>query len=101
MKTLKKFSQEETKRLRNIIECTDKEFVLFNTIKLNEEAGEICNEILKHFKCARKNKLEQAQELGSEIADVVIVASILAESMNIDLEKALNDKIQKIEKRYN
>ena len=101
MKKLQEFAKAESKRLREIIECTDKEFALFNAIKLGEEVGEVNNEILKHFKAGRKNKLKQEQNLESELADVMIVLSIIAEDMNINLEKAIEEKIKIIEERYN
>ena len=58
MDRLQKFIKIEFKRLREKIKCTDSEFILANTVKLSEEVGEVCNEVLKHFKYARKEKLE-------------------------------------------
>lgn len=100
MKRLKEFIKIEAKRLRDQIPVTDKEFTLFNTIKLGEEVGEVNNEILKHFKCGRKEKLNGNNELSNEIADVMISCAMLAECMDLDLNEALDKKIKIIEERY-
>jgi NTP pyrophosphatase (non-canonical NTP hydrolase) len=94
MNKLIDFAKIETKRLRKKINCSDKEFTLFSTIKLGEEVGEVNEEILKHFKCARDEKLNNDNKLSHEIADVMIVAAILAESMNLNLNDILEEKIK-------
>ena len=72
------------------------------TIKLMEELGELCNEILVHGGDQRKDKLDQIKNDGlpSEFADVLITTLLLAKSMNVDVEDALMRKIEKINKRY-
>ena len=41
-----------------------------------------------------------AGNLSEEFADVLITALLLAKAMNINVEKALEGKIEKINKRY-
>lgn len=71
------------------------------TIKLGEEYGELCDEILASAGDQRKDKLDKPHELEGEFADVVIVAFLLAKSMNVDMQKALKEKIKKIKTKHN
>jgi len=100
MEKLKEFAKSEIKRLREKANCTDKEFILINAIKLSEETGEVSNEILKHFKNARKEKLDRDLKLGDELADVMIVTAGLAELMGVDLNASLERKIKYIKEKY-
>jgi NTP pyrophosphatase (non-canonical NTP hydrolase) len=100
MKDLQKFAKEESERLKKRMGYGDKEFILTNAIKLGEELGEVNEEVLKYFKYARKEKMVKENELAHEIADVLIVSTILAESLGIDIEGALKEKIKIAEERY-
>ncbi|HLD06457.1 MAG TPA: MazG-like family protein [Candidatus Nanoarchaeia archaeon] len=40
------------------------------------------------------------ENLPEEIADVIITALLLAKSMDIDIEKALEKKVEKVNNRY-
>ena len=77
--------------------------ILAQTVKLTEELGELCSEVLAHKSLQRKQKLENhdKENIQEEFADVIITAMLLAKAMNIDIEKALENKIKKINKRYN
>lgn len=76
--------------------------ILAHTVKLTEELGELCDEVLAYNSLQRKEKLNENTEenLAEEFADVLITSLILAENMNIDIKKALEEKINKINKRY-
>lgn len=76
--------------------------ILARTVKLNEEVGELCNEVLGFIKAQRREKLEQFDNssLSGEFADVIITTLLLAKSMDIDVKKALEEKIKKIDDRY-
>lgn len=80
---------------------TEKE-ILTKTIKLNEEVGELCNDILSILKLQRKSKLDKfdKRNMYEEFADVIITAIQLAGAANVDVERAVNDKLKKIEERY-
>lgn len=76
--------------------------LLTQTVKLNEEVGELCNDILSVLKLQRKSKLEKFEKKNfyEEFADVIITTIHLANDAGVDLQKAINRKMRKIEKRY-
>lgn len=76
--------------------------ILTKTIKLNEEVGELCNDILSVLKLQRKSKLEKFDKRNfyEEFADVIITTVQLANSAGVDVNRAIDDKLKKIEKRY-
>lgn len=75
--------------------------IFARTIKLGEEYGELCDEILASVGDQRKDKLNGPHELEGEFADVVIVTFLLAKAMNVDMPKALKEKIEKIKTKHN
>lgn len=79
---------------------TEKE-ILTKTIKLNEEVGELCNDILAVLKLQRKAKLDKFDKRNfyEEFADVIMTTMQLANSAGVDITRAINDKMKKIEKR--
>lgn len=103
-KELLKFIEIEDERLKNCYcNCSDYEkLILARTVKLTEELGELCNEVLTHSSLQRKQKLDNidTENLPQEFADVIITALLLAKAMNVDIENALLKKIDKINKRY-
>ncbi len=78
--------------------------ILTKTVKLNEEVGELCNDILSVLRLQRKSKLEKfdknKQNFYEEFADVIITTIQLASVAGVDVERAVHDKIKKIEERY-
>lgn len=80
---------------------TEKE-ILTKTVKLNEEVGELCNDILSVLKLQRRAKLEKFNKsnIYQEFADVIITAIQLADAAGVDVERAVEDKLKKIEERY-
>lgn len=80
---------------------TEKE-ILTKTIKLNEEVGELCNDILSILKLQRKSKLEKfdKRNVYQEFADVIITTIQVASITGVDIERAVSDKLKKIEDRY-
>lgn len=80
-----------------------RERILARAVKLNEEVGELCSEVLASSGDQRKEKLANYNEhtLQAEFADVVITTLLLAKSMNVDVPKAIEIKIDAINKRYN
>lgn len=81
---------------------TQQERILARTVKLIEELGELCSEVLASNGDQRKEKLENHDKnnLPNEFADVIITTLLLAKSMNVDIEQALVNKIEIINKRY-
>lgn len=96
---LKKLQQEA----ENIINAVDNKLSITHTdnisiMHLTEEIGEIVRQI------NNKNirKVEQDMEnLEEEIADVILLTTKLANNNNIDIEKAITTKIDKLKDRHN
>lgn len=104
LKNLQEKIREQTERTRphyKLYTQTEKE-ILTKTIKLNEEVGELCNDILSVLKLQRRSKLEKFDKRNfyQEFADVIITTIQLAISAGVDVERAVSDKLRKIEQRY-
>ena len=104
MKKLLKWVEKERGRLeKNHGKYPDQEKEIFAcVIKLGEEFGELCQEILFHSTLQRKSKMKKfkKENLSKEFADVLIATILLAQEMNVDVEKALENKMKKIDERY-
>lgn len=76
--------------------------ILTKTIKLNEEVGELCNDTLSVLKLQRKSKLDNFDKRNfyEEFADVIITTVQLANAAGVDVSRAINDKLNKIEHKY-
>ena len=88
--------------LQKFISLTLKEKeVLYRTVKLNEEVGELCNDILAVLALQRKAKLKlfDKRNLYAEFADVLITTMQLANAMGVNLDRAVKDKLKKIRTR--
>jgi len=102
-KQLLQFIDSESKRLKKHKgkDVSQRERVLFRTVKLMEELGEFCNEIMASNGKQRDKKLKgyKKENLEGELADVIITTLLVAESLDINVEKSLEKKINKIKKR--
>ena len=67
-------------------------------LDLVSEIGEISKEILKSTNYG-KNKLDSNLEIKNELGDALYSLIVLANSLDIDLEEALNIVLKKYEKR--
>lgn len=76
--------------------------ILSRTVKLNEEVGELCNDILSILKLQRKAKLENfdKRNVYQEFADVIMTTIQLANAAGVDVERAIEDKLKKVEEKY-
>lgn len=103
-KNLLSFIDKEDRRLKNNFEnYPDQEKrILARTVKLNEEVGELCDEILSCLSFQRKDKLDKhdRNNLPKELADVIITVLLLAKAVDVDIKEALEKKIEKINQRY-
>jgi len=104
LKDLLKFIEIESKRLIKYYGgYPDQEKrILARTVKLAEEFGELCERILAYNALQRKEKFKKfnQKKLQEEFADVIITTFLLAKVTNVNIEKALEKKIKKINKRY-
>ena len=91
---------ERTRPHYKLYTQTEKE-ILTKTVKLNEEVGELCNDILSILRLQRRAKLEKfdRRNIYSEFADVIITTVQLAAITGVDIERAVHDKLKTIEKR--
>lgn len=90
------FIKNEHDRLIKFYGFTDKKQMKYpNTIKLMEEAGELAQEILASESIQRREKLSGKNEIGNEVADVIITALIIAENNDIDINSELKKAIEK------
>ena len=87
---LKYYSKGEDKQKRT----------LARTVKMCEEVGELCSEILVFNTQQRKTRKRNDKHLREEFADVIITNFLLAKNLDVDIEKGIKEKINKIEKRY-
>jgi NTP pyrophosphatase (non-canonical NTP hydrolase) len=76
--------------------------ILARAVKVSEEVGELCNEVLVFNSLQRKQKLESSdtENLPEEFADVLITVLLLARAMDVDVQAALEKKIKNINLRY-
>lgn len=74
-----------------------------NTLILNEEVGEFSSLVARVYgeQSFKKEitKEEQEKQLKGELADILFVVVCLANQMDIDLEEAIKDSIEKKTKR--
>ncbi len=102
---LVKFIEEEKERLRirfNVDKMTENEAIFSQTVKLMEEVGELAEQVIASKSLQRSKDKEFSEELlADEVADVILATSMIASRLGIDVEKALQAKIKKIEARYN
>lgn len=91
---------EKTKPHYKLYSQEEKE-ILTKTVKLNEEVGELCNDILGILKLQRKAKMKNfdKRNIYQEFADVIITTIQLAQVAGVDIERAIEDKLKKIEVR--
>jgi len=103
IKELMQFIKEYNQRLSEKYGSSkDKEkSILRSALKIGEEFGELCDEVMAYHAIQRDSKMENRDEdgLANEFADVLIAVCMLADDMDVDLEKALEKKIKKIRER--
>jgi len=69
--------------------------------RLTEETGELAREINHRWGPKTKKLTESKEELAEEIADIFFTLCCLANSQNIDLDKAWQAMMKKYEQRDN
>jgi len=115
IRALQKFIQAEAIRLKKRFgEIQNQEkLILSSTVKIMEELGELSELVLKKRQrqdkmnfskresdLGQKNISHHNEALEDEFADVIISTAMLAHDMDINIEKALKNKMKKIEERY-
>jgi NTP pyrophosphatase (non-canonical NTP hydrolase) len=102
-RNLLKFIETEDEKLKRRFSSyvNEEEVILARTVKLGEEFGELCEEVLAYNSLQRKQKMDNhdKENLPEEFADVIITTLLLAKTMDVDVEKALEEKMQKLNNR--
>lgn len=101
IENLLKFIKEEHERLMEFYEFDENERLKSPlALKVMEELGELYEEILVKEGLQRDEKLkDKDSEIGEEFADVLITILILANNLEVDIEKELEEKIEMIQDR--
>ena len=94
-------TEDEKLKMRFSSYVNEEEVILARTVKLGEEFGELCEEVLAYNSLQRKQKMDNhdKENLPEEFADVIITTLLLAKTMNVNIEKALEEKMQKLNHR--
>lgn len=85
---IKKFCKE--KNLESTLEI--------RTLDLVSEVGELSKEIIKGTNYGKKN-FSKTENTEMEIGDVIFSLTVLANELNVDLEKSLDMALEKYKKR--
>lgn len=91
-------SREQDLRIKFVSLTKREKDILLKTVKLTEEVGELSNDILSVLSLQRKSKLEAFNKanLYEEFADVVLGAISLANTMRVNMDRAVRDKLKKV-----
>lgn len=76
--------------------------ILSRTVKLTEEVGELSNDILSILSLQRESKLKKfnKRNLYDEFADVILSTIILANTLRVDVSRAVKEKLKKVLTTY-
>lgn len=79
------------------------ERVFSQMLKVSEETGELSEQVLWKFGWQRLDKMDKIndEKLSGEIADVILSTMRLARMLDIDIEKALVNKMEILKERFN
>lgn len=91
-------SRERELRIKFVSLTKREKDILLKTVKLTEEVGELSNDILSVLSLQRKSKLEAFNKtnLYEEFADVILATIALANTMRVNVDRAVKDKMRKI-----
>lgn len=96
--------EKSMEKMQNVVLELVKKYNLETTIELRyidlvSEVGELGKEILKGNNYG-KEKFKKTDNIESEIGDVLFSLSCIANTLNINLEKVLNDVLKKYTDRF-
>lgn len=103
VKEINKFVEDFDNKFRTVEDETvpKSEMAYARLAKVGEEFGELADQILGHFsQPQRKKERHTDQEMGYEMADVVLSLFRLANHLNVDMDKVLSEKMEKIRNKY-
>lgn len=99
---LTEFVEKQHEILKDFYGFKDKKDMMYPMmLKIMEELGELSQAVLANESLQREDKLVGLKgELEGEFADTLITTMLLAHNMDIDIRKALVEKIEKIKDRF-
>ncbi len=106
LKELLDFIAWENNRIRKIIikGYSKKEEIYLRVVKVMEELGEFCNEVIALNGAHRKGKQKKFKkdnkvDLSKEFADVIFTILLVGDTLDIDIKKSLEDRMKNIKSR--
>ena len=79
---------------------SERERLFSRVVKLNEEVGELCEAVLYENDSAQRQK-KKKMDLDAELADILIVTLLIAQSREKDIWEELDKKLSKKLKHFN
>ncbi len=75
--------------------------LLAHMVKVQEEVGELSDELLTYLELQREHKLNNSEKgnIEKEVADVIIATCTLAMNLDIDLDDAITKRIETVKTR--
>ena len=76
--------------------------ILMSASKLSADVGELNKNLLEHVNLSTKYKLDKFkhEDLEKSIVEVLFQLFYISQVSNVDIEKAINDKIEILERIY-
>jgi NTP pyrophosphatase (non-canonical NTP hydrolase) len=81
-------------------DMTENERLFSRVIKLNEEAGELCEAVLSE-KDKNQRVKEKVTDVDAELADVLICTLLLAQDRDKNIWDEVDSKLEKISNKFN
>lgn len=76
---------------------------LARLVKVGEEYGELCKDVLQYVRAYKKNDKERMEilrpNMEEEFADMVITIHMLAKSMEVDIDSVVQAKMPKVQQK--
>jgi len=76
---------------------------LARLVKVGEEYGELCKDVLQYVRAHKKNDRERMEALRpnmeEEFADMIITIHMLAKSMEVDINTVVQAKMPKVQQK--
>jgi NTP pyrophosphatase (non-canonical NTP hydrolase) len=96
-KTLKEIQQEVDEYIGQFKEGYFKPLTML--ARMTEEVGELAREVNHQFGEKPKKPSEKENTIANELGDIIFVVTCFANSLNIDLEEAYNQVMEKFRTR--
>lgn len=94
--------EEMLKKKHPSLASDDEKAVLARAVKLNEEVGELMEEVLLKYGYQRQDKIDNHDKdnTAKELGDVFNTLILLGISLDIDVKKAIEDRVEEMYHKY-